>query len=284
VQRLDRTTRVSLVLNPFLSIDDLLRRVLTDFGAVSPVEARSEAFARATLSDLTGTLARVLNSLEPEGRAVLILDEAQHLSPRVLEEIGLVAGLERDGPPRLHVVLAGQPALLDLLAASDRRQPDQRISLTMRLVPLGRADVGPYIAHRLTVAGDSVSVAFAPSAAKRVHALSGGVPRVINLLCDRALMAGAARAVHDITPDLVDRAAEAMAFRHPSGASPRRVTRRFAWVALPAALLSVGPIGALQAPLHHLVETARPALPATPPVALPEPLEAPGVPEGASPE
>jgi general secretion pathway protein A len=281
--RLGGTTRASLALNPFLSIEELLRQMLADFGAVSPDDAEGGGLAQATKSELTAALARGLDSLDPaEGRAVLILDEAQQLSPRVLEEIRLIAGIERGESPRLHVVLVGQPALLDMLAAADLRQLDQRISVKASLAPLDREDVEAYIAHRMTVAGESVSVAFERAAVARVHALSGGVPRVINLLCDRALMAGAAEGVYEITPDFVDQAAKAIAFRRPSHA--RRGagrTRRIRWVAAAMGVLAVLLIGALQAPLHRLVETTRPALPPAP-QATPS-LDLPVVPAGVLP-
>ena len=97
------------------------------------------------------------------------------------------------------------------------------------LQPLDRDDVEHYISHRLTVAGESVSVVFERRAIKRLHALSGGVPRVINLLCDRALMAGADRGVHEITPAMIDQASDALSFRRPAAEVDRPracVTRR----------------------------------------------------------
>lgn len=269
LQRLDRTTLSSLVLNPFLSVDELLRQALLDFGVVSRETAQRAQLASATTHDLATTLGDFLQTLAPLGAsAVLVIDEAQHLSPRVLEELRVLSGIGSQDA-RLQIVLVGQPNLLDVLAAADMRQLDQRISLRAMLAPLALDDVQRYIAHRLTVAGESVSVMFEKSAVKRVHALSGGIPRVINLLCDRALMAGAERGVHEITPDLVDRAAEDISFRRgpiaADGAARRRIPG-WAWGAT-ALLLMVLATGLL-APLHRVVTTSPPALPPRPTPAL----------------
>jgi general secretion pathway protein A len=287
IARLDPATFSSLVLNPFLSVDDLLRQLLVDFGIVSAEGARSDRFASAARSELTRTLVAFLETLDAvDGRAVLILDEAQHLSPRVLEELRVVSGLERENGTPLQVVLVGQPNLLEVLAAADLRQLDQRISLKAMLQPLGRDDVEPYISHRLTVAGDSVSVLFEPAAIKRVHAVSGGVPRVINLLCDRALMAGAQAGVHEITPEIVDRAADDVMVRRTdrrASAMPARRSRRVlvAAAAVVAALVTIG-AAAILAPWHQLVTAPPPPLPDAPAVALPA-IRAPDVPQDIRP-
>jgi general secretion pathway protein A len=271
VQRLDKTTFSSVVLNPFLSVEDLLRQILVDFGVVSQEGARGERFASAARGELTGALAGFLESLVPiDGRAVLVLDEAQHLSPRVLEELRVISGLERDDAAPLQIVLVGQPTLLEVLAAADLRQLDQRISLKAELQPLGRGDVEQYIAHRLMVAGESVSVVFERAAIKRVHALSGGIPRVINLLCDRALMAGAERGVYEITPALVDRAADALSFRRRPGDLTRLRSRRFPlWAAIVAAAAALLLVAVLLVALDAMLEDPPPELPAAPPADVP---------------
>ena len=264
LEQLDKTAFSSLVLNPFLSIDELLRQILVDYGVVSREGMLSERFASATKHELITTLSEFLITIAPlRGSAVVIIDEAQHLRPEVLEELRVVAGMHSDSR-LLQVVLVGQPALLDVLAAADLRQLDQRISLKAMLQPLDRDDVEHYISHRLTVAGESVSVVFERSAIKRLHALSGGVPRVINLLCDRALMAGADRGVHEITTAMIDQASDALSFRRPAAEVDRPRSLRLStprWaiaLAVVAALLLPIPL----LPLHRLVETTTPALPA----------------------
>jgi general secretion pathway protein A len=266
LQQLDPSTIASLVLNPFLAIEELLRQALVDFGVVSREGASSDRFARATKHELLTTLCDFLTALAPiRGSAVMILDEAQHLSPRVLEELRVISGMGGHDSRLLQVILVGQPNLLDVLAASDLRQLDQRVSLKVLLTPLDRDDVEDYIAHRLTVAGESVSVMFEPAAIKRVHALSGGIPRMINLLCDRALMAGAERGVHEITPDIVERAADALSFRRTPATppSPRwQLTRRPAIVLVTVAVVMAT---LAVAPMHRLVASALPELPSPPP-------------------
>jgi general secretion pathway protein A len=264
LQQLDKTTCSSLILNPFMSVEELLREILVDFGVVSRAGLRSERLVNATKHDLTSTLSDFLATLaQIRGSAVLIIDEAQHLSPRVLEELRVISTLDNQEPRLLQIVLVGQPNLLDVLATADLRQLDQRISLRAMLAPLDKEDVEQYISHRLTVAGESVSVIFERAAVKRVHALSGGVPRVINLLCDRALMAGAERGVHEITPDLIERAADAVSFRRRPAVEPTRwqLPRWALVVTVLVALLALG----LSAPLHRMVQTELPSLPPAPP-------------------
>jgi general secretion pathway protein A len=216
VEQLDTKTFTSLVLNPFLSVEELLREILLDFGVVSRDAVRTGRVGSATKHELAGALHDFLASLAPiHGSGILIIDEAQHLSPEVLEQIRVLSNLETNDAKLLQVVLVGQLNLLDVLAGADMRQLDQRVSLRAMLRPLTRMEVEAYIAHRLSVARGSSAVNFDTAAVERVHALSGGVPRVINLLCDRALMLGAQAGVSVITRDLIHEAAAALSIRVP---------------------------------------------------------------------
>jgi general secretion pathway protein A len=281
VEQLDKTAFSCLILNPFLDIDELLRQMLVDYGVASRETRQNERFRTATTNELIATLSDFLLTLAPlGGSAVVIIDEAQHLKPAVLEQLRIVAGMHSDAR-LLQIVLVGQPALLDVLSAEDLRQLDQRISLKAMLQPLDREDVEHYVAHRLTVAGESVSVMFERPALKRLHALSGGVPRVINLLCDRALMAGAERGVHEITPDLIDRAADAISFRRAPADVDRPPGRRIgpALAVAAVALFDLSTAALTVAPLHRLVDATPPSLPAAPSprIAVVEPPEIPPV-------
>jgi general secretion pathway protein A len=207
LEQFDPTTFTALILNPFLSLEELLREILLGYGVVSRDGLRDGRLAAASRHELIRTLHDFLLSLEPiQGSAVLIIDEAQHLSPEVLEEIRILSNLETNQRKLLLIVLVGQLNLLDVLRDAKLRQLDQRISIRCLLQPLTRDGVEAYISHRLSVARGS-TVTFTPDAIDEVFAISGGVPRVINLLCDRALMAGADSQSDKITAPLVGDAA-----------------------------------------------------------------------------
>ena len=141
---------------------------------------------------MIATLHEFLTSLVPIGASgVLIIDEAQHLSPQVLEEIRVLSNLETNQSKLLQIVLVGQLNLIDLLKQPQLKQLEQRVSLRAVLTPLGRMDLEAYVIHRLSVAGETGQVAFEDRALDVVLRASGGVPRLINLICDRGLMIGA---------------------------------------------------------------------------------------------
>src|SRR5438477_2909330 len=191
LEEIDRTTFTALVLNPFLSEEDLLKRILQDFGVVSRENIKAGRLTGVTKQDLIETLYEFLLSLIPlKANAVLIIDEAQNLPLPVLEQIRILSNLETDKEKLLQIILVGQLNLQTLLRSPGMRQLDQRVSIRYELKPLDPEAVAAYVAHRLTIAGGSASVAFSAKALQEVHRLSGGIPRLINLICDRALLAG----------------------------------------------------------------------------------------------
>ena len=263
IEQLDTATFTSLILNPFLSVEELLREVLLDFGVVSRDAVRSGRIAAASKHELISTLHDFLLSLMPiKGSAVLIIDEAQHLSPQVLEQIRIISNLETNEAKLLQIVLVGQLNLLGVLADAELRQLDQRISIRAALKPLTREEVEAYIAHRLWVARGSTAVQFEPGALDLAHRFTGGVPRIINLLCDRALMAGSAARVNRITEGLIEEAARNLGLKLPDEPKPETHTRSrrpFAAVAAlvlilaaAAVLLSAQPASWIDAPLPAL--------------------------------
>jgi general secretion pathway protein A len=216
LEEIDRTTFTALVLDPFLSEQDLLKRILQDFGVVSRENIRAGRLAGVTKQDLIETLYDFLLGLVPlKANAVLIIDEAQNLPLAVLEQIRILSNLETDKEKLLQIILIGQLNLGTLLRSPELRQLDQRVSIRYQLEPLDRETVGAYVAHRLTIAGGSAAVTFAPKALDRVHRLSGGIPRIINLLCDRALLAAFSVRENRITPDMVAHAAESLDVQPP---------------------------------------------------------------------
>jgi general secretion pathway protein A len=141
---------------------------------------------------------------------------------QVLEQIRIISNLETNESKLLQIVLVGQLNLLDVLAAAEMRQLDQRISIRATLKPLTRQEVEAYIAHRLWVARGSTAVTFEPAALDLVHAYTGGVPRIINLLCDRSLMQGAQMRVSRLTPAMTEEAAGSLGLKLPLTGRPRR--------------------------------------------------------------
>jgi type II secretory pathway predicted ATPase ExeA/cell division septation protein DedD len=191
LENLDRKTFSTFVPDPFVSREDLLKMLLIDFGVMSVDDLKSGRLNAASRPDLSYPLYEFLNSLVPlQAFAVLIIDEAQNLSVPLLEEIRILSDLE--APEKLlQVVLVGQLEFHDKLKLPEMRQVDQRVSVRCALEPLDREGVGSYIAHRLEVTGGTRDrVSFAPPAVDLIAQRSGGVPRLINLICDRALHRG----------------------------------------------------------------------------------------------
>jgi len=211
---LDPRTFTALVLNPFLSEEDLITLILQDFGVVSREEVKRGRLGGVSKQELIDTLNEFLLSLLPiGGRAIVIIDEAQNLPAQVLEQIRILSNLETDKEKLLQVVLVGQLNLQAILRAPEMRQLDQRVSLRYQLNPLNREETAAYVAHRLRVAGGSGAVSFTPKALELVHRFSGGTPRLINLLCDRALLGGYGARAHRIPPEAVAKAAETLDLR-----------------------------------------------------------------------
>ena len=191
LERLDRKTFTTFVPDPFVTRDDLLKMLLLDFGVMSVDDLKGGRLTDASYADLSYPLYDFLKSLVPlQAFAVLIIDEAQNLSPALLEEIRILSDLE--SPEKLlQVVLVGQLELQAKLKLPEMRQLDQRVSARCHLQPLSREGVAGYITHRLSVAGGGDDrVHFSPDAIATVYRVSGGTPRVINLVCDRALHRG----------------------------------------------------------------------------------------------
>jgi general secretion pathway protein A len=206
----DKRTFTALLLNPFLSEEDLLRAILQDLGVVSRGEERAGG-RQPSKQELINTLHDFLLSLIPlGGRAVLIVDEAQNLPLQILEQIRILSNLETDKEKLLQIILVGQLNLVPLLRSPELRQLDQRVSIRYQLKPLTDEETGAYISHRLAIANGARSVVFTPAALKVVYQYSGGIPRLINMLCDRALLGGYSAQTTRIDEDLVVTAAEGL--------------------------------------------------------------------------
>jgi general secretion pathway protein A len=232
LEQMDRATFTALVLNPFLSEDDLLKKILQDFGVISREDVKAGRLSGVTKQELIDAIYDFLFGLIPlKAGAVLIIDEAQNLPLQVLEQIRILSNLETDKEKLLQIILVGQLNLDTLLRSPELRQLDQRVSIRYELKPLDPEAAAAYVAHRLTIAGGSASVAFTAKALALVHKVSGGIPRLINLICDRALLAGFSVQANRITPDMIRHAAESLELR-PS------IVPRFGWLKRRASLLA----------------------------------------------
>jgi len=199
LRRLGSETEVAFLFNPTLTPLELLKAVNGEFGLSTFGDSRPE---------LTDVLNTFLLEQRSEGRRVLlIVDEAQNLSTETLEQLRLLSNLETEKSKLLQIVLLGQPELDQKLSAQDLRQLRQRISVWTRLEPMDAAETREYVRHRLRVAGALERPIFTDAALRLIYQRSAGVPRVINLLCDRALLAGYADQKAQIGRALVARAA-----------------------------------------------------------------------------
>jgi general secretion pathway protein A len=229
LEQVDRKTFTALVLNPFLSEDDLLRLILQEFGVVSRDEVKRGRLAGVSKQELIETLNEFLLSLQSlRAQALLIIDEAQNLPLQVLEQIRILSNLETEKEKLLQIVLVGQLNLKDLLRKPELRQLDQRVSIRYDLKPLSEEETFAYIQHRLSVAGGGAAVSFAPRSLRRIHRYTAGIPRLINLLCDRALLSGYSAHTNKIVPENVDSAAESLELEQPRGGLRRWMRQRFA--------------------------------------------------------
>jgi general secretion pathway protein A len=192
-------------------MDDLLKRLLLEFGVASKHDVSHGRMASATAAELTAALREFLLTLAPlQAFAVVIIDVAQALAPGVLHQLLHLIFDER----AMQIILVGQPPLA---AALDRgSELGKRASLRLALGPLTADEVGGYVVHRLRVAGMNPRVTFDDGAIARVYALSGGKPRLINLLCERALSAAFTESANVVGAAMIDAAAEELDMAPPA--------------------------------------------------------------------
>jgi general secretion pathway protein A len=226
LQKVDRKTFAALLLDHFGSEEDLLRAILQELGLVSSGEEQPGA-RQPTKQEMVNTLHDFLLSLVPLGaRAVLIIDEAQNLALPILEQVRILSNFETAKDKLLQIFLIGQLSLVPLLRSPELRQLDQRVSLRYQLKPLSEEEVGGYVTHRLAVASATQSVVFTPAALRLVRDYTAGIPRLINLLCDRALVGGCSAQTTRIEEDMVAAAAQELDLK-PLVRTQRSILSRF---------------------------------------------------------
>jgi len=182
LRKLPENTRLAFILNPMLNAKELLATLCDELGI-------DYEKAEYSLKDLTDNLTRFLLQCHQDNiNVVLMIDEAQNLQPEVLEQIRLLTNLETDQKKLLQIILVGQPELQELLARKQLRQLAQRVTARYHLRPLNQQETSLYVQHRLRIGGTTQAL-FSKQALKSAFRFSEGIPRLINNLCDRALMA-----------------------------------------------------------------------------------------------
>src|SRR5580704_14143081 len=188
---------IALILNPRMTAPEFLLTICEELG----IGVQDEA--TGSLKDLVDILSHYLLRAHGNGkRIVLVVDEAQNLAPEVLEQVRLLTNLETNKQKLLQIILIGQPELRDLLARNELRQLAQRVTGRYHLHPLSTAETAAYVRHRLRVAGATSDI-FSTFALSELYHLSGGVPRVINVVADRALLGAYTQDRHRVTSGLV---------------------------------------------------------------------------------
>lgn len=201
----------ALILNPYMSDSEVVRVILRDFGLVTREDIRKGAFGRADMPQLLDTLEKFLRPLvQLNAYAVVVIDEAQSLPARVLDQIRQLLAFEHEGQRLLQIILAGQPGLLTTLGTDAMRAVDQRVSRRATLGAMTPGEVDTYIKHRLSIAGSQDSVTFTTESVNAIAELTGRVPRRINLLCDRALEEARAAGTNVIVFGTVHRAVRSL--------------------------------------------------------------------------
>ena len=193
--KLGDKVHTSLVINPKLSEFELLQVIVEDFGIKPKGKKRKDYFDALNLF--------LLEELEKGYNAVVIIDEAQILSAKALEQIRLLTNFETPNRKLLQIILAGQPELKDVLDRPDLKQLKQRIAIRSHLPELSREEVGDYIEHRLKVGG-AKSTFFTPGALDMLYQISSGIPRIINILADRSMMTAFTQNIRLIEPSMIE--------------------------------------------------------------------------------
>jgi general secretion pathway protein A len=210
----DDAYRLAFIFNPSLSAPELLRSIHHEFGIPC---------AGATIDEMLSALNFFLLQENTAGRTVvLVIDEAQNLEPGVLEQIRLLSNLETETDKLIQIVLVGQPELEKKLSRPELRQLNQRITVRYHLRSMDFEDARAYIRHRLEVAGGKGTL-FTPGAVKKIFRYSGGLPRLINIVCDRALLSAYADDAREVSVGTVSAAIRELRRQSPKNTGLRRL-------------------------------------------------------------
>jgi general secretion pathway protein A len=188
LNHLSASTQAALVTNTHISSKDLLCTILEDLGVDYTPGSKSRL-----LSQLNNYL---IEQIRADNNIVLIIDEAQNLKPAVLEEVRMLSNLETENEKLIQIIFLGQPELKKKLSLNTLEQLRQRIAVYYHLLPLSRQETKEYILHRLKLASDSDKEYFTPEALDAIYEFSQGTPRIINQVCDSALLTGYIKEIH----------------------------------------------------------------------------------------
>jgi len=197
LNQLPKNVKTAFILNPNFSGSQLLEAIVNDFG----LNIRN----KSRLSFIWGLNKLLLNQATSGNNVVLIIDEAQHLTPQQLEQIRLLSNLETEKEKLIQIVLVGQPELNKRLNLYDLRQLQQRIMVRYHITPLEKDEIKEYINHRLNVAGSNGKIKFTDEAIEAIADFSSGTPRLINIIADRALLAGFVAETETIDSDIINK-------------------------------------------------------------------------------
>ena len=284
LSRVPHHADVAVILNPRVTPVEFLLTICEELGlGIADAD-------RDSVKQMVDALNRRLLSAHADGRRIIVIvDEAQNLSAEVLEQVRLLTNLETPTQKLLQIILIGQPELRELLDRTDLRQLAQRITGRYHLEPLSREETLGYVRHRLRVAGAPEDI-FTPSALAEVHRLAAGIPRVINVTCDRALLGAYTEETRKVTASLVRRAAGEVYGR-------RVMPLWLGWVAGALGLVGLAGAGFVGwqlwqrqiSPLHasrnraHVMVPGNSAAAAPSPAAVPTPAPTPSAAPGAAP-
>jgi general secretion pathway protein A len=274
IEQIPENCRLAYIFNPKLTVEELLLSICDEFGIAPAPAGSGPASAKSCVDAINGYL---LGSHAQGKNNVLIIDEAQNLSADVLEQLRLLTNLETNERKLLQIILIGQPELRTMLARPELEQLAQRVIARYHLGPLSEAETGSYVGHRLTVAGAGAAAPFPRALMAQVHRLTRGVPRRINLLCDRALLGAYVENSREVTRAILRKAAVEVFAENPMPAGAKRswpyvagglmaglaISAAAAWQVLPhkapaPALVKAAPAPALvkAAPAPALVKAA----------------------------
>lgn len=246
LENLDPSTQAAYIFNPKLDAVQLLKAVNDEFGISSKAD---------NVKELVDALNQFLMRQKAQGKqSILLIDEAQNLSREVLEQIRLISNLETTASKLIQIILVGQPELGDLLDSHDLRQLAQRITLNCHLSPLTRRETAEYIQHRLRVASHKPGALFSRSAFRLIHHYSAGIPRCINILCDRALLVAFSKNRHKIRRNTVAEAVRELNGRGGDSVRQRFPLRSLLLLSSLCAVLVILVLFPIQIPLEKTIE------------------------------